>query len=252
MEIRYQKFGIEITRKCNEACAHCLRGDAENIDIDNSIIDAFLDNNITLIEELLITGGEPTMNGEGLEYFVDGLIKRDITVGMYKVIINGTNWNEAFGRAIKKLDAYTKKKGWKDIYLPLVRNIGQILISQDEFHKDADKEVLKKLDELPCPVYILRTHGKILPYGRADENHLSIMKQDIRSLIDYSDSYIIMKYGKPGVEFKKQCLCANGNIVSDYNYPFEVMDACRIGNVLDDNIIDMYGIEKEKVNVIKY
>jgi hypothetical protein len=249
MEIRYQKFGIEITRKCNEVCAHCLRGPAENIDINNSIIDAFLDNNITLIEELLITGGEPTMNGEGLEYFVDGLIKRNITIGTYKVIVNGTNWSESFGRAIRKLDAYTREKGWKDTYLPLIPNIGYILISQDKFHMEAKEEVVEKLRELPCPVYINERSGKILPYGRADDNNLSVMNQDITPLIDYSDSYIIMKYGKPGVEFKKQCLCANGNVVSDYNYPFEIMDACRIGNVLDDNIINMYDI-KEKVNVI--
>ena len=35
---------IEVTRRCNMCCAHCLRGDAESIDIQEKYIDAFLDN----------------------------------------------------------------------------------------------------------------------------------------------------------------------------------------------------------------
>lgn len=35
---------IEITRRCNMCCAHCLRGDAEAVDIQERYIDAFLDS----------------------------------------------------------------------------------------------------------------------------------------------------------------------------------------------------------------
>jgi MoaA/NifB/PqqE/SkfB family radical SAM enzyme len=35
---------IEITRRCNMCCAHCLRGDAEAVDIQEKYIDAFLDS----------------------------------------------------------------------------------------------------------------------------------------------------------------------------------------------------------------
>lgn len=35
---------IEITRRCNMCCAHCLRGDAENVDIQEKYINAFLDS----------------------------------------------------------------------------------------------------------------------------------------------------------------------------------------------------------------
>lgn len=35
---------IEVTRRCNMCCAHCLRGDAESIDIQEKYIDAFLDS----------------------------------------------------------------------------------------------------------------------------------------------------------------------------------------------------------------
>lgn len=35
---------IEVTRRCNMCCAHCLRGDAEAVDIQERYIDAFLDS----------------------------------------------------------------------------------------------------------------------------------------------------------------------------------------------------------------
>ena len=53
---------IEITRRCNMACAHCLRGDAQNIDIDPSYMLKLLrDNNIDYISMVTFTGGEPTL-----------------------------------------------------------------------------------------------------------------------------------------------------------------------------------------------
>ena len=35
---------IEVTRRCNMKCAHCLRGPAQNIDLSFEEVDAFLDN----------------------------------------------------------------------------------------------------------------------------------------------------------------------------------------------------------------
>ena len=58
MEIIYHELGIELTRRCNEKCEHCLRGDAMDIDLSKEVIDALFDNNnIRLIENLLLSGG---------------------------------------------------------------------------------------------------------------------------------------------------------------------------------------------------
>lgn len=55
---------IEVTRRCNMCCAHCLRGDAESIDIQEKYIDAFLDSFETgaYISSLTFTGGEISLN----------------------------------------------------------------------------------------------------------------------------------------------------------------------------------------------
>lgn len=39
---------IEVTRRCNMCCAHCLRGDAESIDIQEKYIDMALAENSAL------------------------------------------------------------------------------------------------------------------------------------------------------------------------------------------------------------
>ena len=52
---------IETTRRCNMACPHCIRGDAQNMDIDLYILDTFLSNfKDGYIREILFTGGEPS------------------------------------------------------------------------------------------------------------------------------------------------------------------------------------------------
>ncbi len=250
MEIIYRELGIELTRRCNEACAHCLRGDAIDTDLTREVIDALFDNNdIRLIENLYLSGGEPTMNGKAFSYLVDKIIEKRVIVGTYRVIINGTYYDEDFGLAIKKLHEYIDTVGWNKQYNVMYANsFGRIGISQDQYHKEVKKEVLDKLCELPCMIVILDNEynsKRLLPYGRALDNSLSSNDADLSKLIDIDNSYILNKYGKEGIQIKKQYICSNGNVCLDPNYPFEVLDEYRIGNVLDSTILGMYGIEKK-------
>lgn len=61
---------IEVTRRCNMCCAHCLRGDAESIDIQEKYIDAFLDSfeKGAYISSLTFTGGEISLNIPAIRY----------------------------------------------------------------------------------------------------------------------------------------------------------------------------------------
>lgn len=61
---------IEVTRRCNMCCAHCLRGDAEAVDIQERYIDAFLDSfaNAGYISSLTFTGGEISLNIPAIRY----------------------------------------------------------------------------------------------------------------------------------------------------------------------------------------
>lgn len=54
-------LAIEITRKCNMCCVHCLRGDAENKTISRKVI-AQCSQVFSDIDILTITGGEPSLS----------------------------------------------------------------------------------------------------------------------------------------------------------------------------------------------
>jgi len=38
-KLTFESLAIETTRRCNMKCAHCFRGDAQNVDIDYQHID---------------------------------------------------------------------------------------------------------------------------------------------------------------------------------------------------------------------
>lgn len=78
---------IEITRRCNMCCAHCLRGDAENVDIQEKYIDAFLDSfeKGAYISSLTFTGGEISLNIPAIRYTLKAVKERGIAVGSFYI-----------------------------------------------------------------------------------------------------------------------------------------------------------------------
>lgn len=56
-------LAIEVTRRCNMECAHCLRGDAQAVDMTQEIVDRFVDGleEGMSIGDVTLTGGEPSL-----------------------------------------------------------------------------------------------------------------------------------------------------------------------------------------------
>ena len=48
---------LEVTRRCNMCCAHCLRGEAQNMDMQKETIDKLLDQTDS-ISMVTFSGGE--------------------------------------------------------------------------------------------------------------------------------------------------------------------------------------------------
>ena len=51
---------LEATRKCNMACPHCMRGDAEDLSMDYAVLDRIFEDT-RQIDHLVLTGGEPSL-----------------------------------------------------------------------------------------------------------------------------------------------------------------------------------------------
>lgn len=138
MKMRLHHLTVEITRQCNLHCAHCMRGDAQDVTITPEIIDKLLDQ-IDAIISLDLTGGEPFLHPEMVEYLFDGIIKRDIPVLTVGTVTNGTVCDQRCADAFSKMSEYVKKKfelvrQANPGLAPLPSTVG-IGISSDGFHQ---------------------------------------------------------------------------------------------------------------------
>lgn len=69
---------IEITRRCNLNCKHCLRGDPMNMDMSKEQIDKILDN-LGVCKNICIGGGEPFLAKDSVLYLLEQIKERDMS-----------------------------------------------------------------------------------------------------------------------------------------------------------------------------
>lgn len=104
-KIRIDYLGIEITRRCNLKCMHCFNGDAQPVDIQPLFLERIL-SMIGEINVLLITGGEPALNIDGLQKLYDLLIQNNIKLHKLNITTNGSVNVEQYCGIIEKLQKY--------------------------------------------------------------------------------------------------------------------------------------------------
>lgn len=92
-KLTFEALSIEITRRCNMVCTHCVRGTTQAIDINRSHIDALL-NQTELIGSLFFAGGEPLLNLDAMEYTANELCKHGIPLLNLEIISNGFLYDE--------------------------------------------------------------------------------------------------------------------------------------------------------------
>ena len=121
-------FIIEVTRRCNMGCAHCLRGDAQNMDIDVSFIDKIL-NETDYISSITFSGGEPSLNISAIEYTLKRCQELNIRVGSFYIVTNGKSNILPLTMSALKWYSYCEEK-----------DMCGLSLSKDIFHDDIDSE----------------------------------------------------------------------------------------------------------------
>lgn len=143
-KLTFESIVIETTRKSNMQCAHCFRGNAQDIDIDFLHIDNLLDQT-EVIGILEVTGGEPTWNLDAIEYILNGLCKRGIPLFGFVVHTNGLIYSDRFVKLLewcKKIIDVSCTNCLKDGDKYRANEaIGRCLIdlSIDRYHEQHDK-----------------------------------------------------------------------------------------------------------------
>ena len=246
--LNYDGLSLEITRRCNLDCAHCMRGDPQDMDMSREVIDALLDN-IKVVKIINLTGGEPLLAPDVIEYLVDQIIERQLMVLDIGLVTNGTIVDDRAIRVIRALNRYSEYlnnviKG----ELKLEENIPCVIgVSDDIYHdnirtiniddtiamynKYAGSNVdIKKHEK----VKKLETDkGELISEGRAEKIGCIHRSCDICNAgnrrLKTNDGFIECEVS----------ICANGNVLflSELSYKHE--DDMAEGNILENTLFEI-------------
>lgn len=243
-KIKLDSLALEVTRRCNMNCSHCLRGDAQNVTLSKEIIDRVFEC-VSDCDSILLTGGEPLLEIDTIEYIVDKII--EIGWGTYSIQLttNGTIKDE---RIIAIFDKFCKSanKRVKEENLPFVW--AGLRVSLDEFHdnklsmialsyyKRLAKKYNEKIDVYPEHY----TEGTALNYeGRL----VDYVNQNQNEFVPYGKRWLDCTVHKKhrikivnGVVMCQIYICANGNVITTDDYSYENLDKLSLGNILNDDL----------------
>ena len=226
MRIKFKNLMLEITRQCGMNCNHCMRGEAEDVDMKYDVIYTICEKT-THIEQLSITGGEPSLAPEKIDLLANRLSYNGCTIGSFFCATNAQHYSESFVAALNLL--YKQSENPEKCILS---------ISTDQFHSGADPKALEEYRKLPyySPVKekgYLPPH-KILNEGRAADNGIGTFD----ALYD-QEFY--------DVEFKGFDLIVNdrvyinvfGDILLEPDARYSAQNEISVGNLLNESLTDI-------------
>lgn len=237
MKYYIENLAIEVTRKCNMNCAHCLRGDAQNMNIDTDYIDALLVD-VSGIGNVTFTGGEPSLNIQAIEYTLEKCKELDIPVCSFYIVTNGKENALPLALACLKWYAYCEDD----------EEMCGLAMSRDKFHDNVgvhNESILRGLKFFREDKFTDFNRVNIINEGRAAElsGYYKVLAECRHEEFSYDwngDTIYIetMVY-----------LSANGEIRTDCDIAYNNEDY-TIGNVGKDSfnyIMQMQIIEKDDV-----
>lgn len=248
-KINLDGLDLEITRKCNYHCKHCGRGEAQNITISKEIIDRLFDCIDNTIDAILLTGGEPLLAIDMIEYFCNKLLNSKMNVSTLEIITNGNVSVKANNRLLQIFKALIKEKN-------ILCSIG---ISDDKFHAEQDESgeylktylffkkhasskmivTLKSPTEISNHLYPLSIAGNAKTLFK-NSGYKNYIENDITFPVFKAESYLYT-YGHriPIINNSIPCrvsISVNGDFNLYQILEYSKKDKHSIGNIINDDI----------------
>lgn len=222
--IVFNTVSIEVTRRCNMRCPHCLRGESQNKDIDLNYIDIFMKRlNSIYIRRLFFTGGEPTLNLEAIKYAISCTTKYNIVVESFELISNGKNISDECISFFNSIDNF------------------KVAISIDDYHDSLSDSDLSQLKKIKNIVTKGADANGLLNIGRAKTNNIGV--EDLNTK---HTSLIFSCYKTNLLVISVITLTLNGNILRtcdfDYDYEFRYK-ICKYDENLIKILFNSHNIE---------
>lgn len=245
--MKYSAYNLilEVTRRCNMNCKHCLRGNAENQDMTTEVLEKTLQH-FDYISSITFTGGEPTLNLPIIQHTLDYCKKHNITVETFFIATNGkenidellnicdqwyyyttsfeysTPENEENLATFDYVKLITRDNDYKELESALA-------LSSDPYHEPIP---INNLNKLMSRAYFSTTKIQDYKYGViargrgeniAGANYRSIPTElNFNTKTDIDEIYI----------------SANGMILPECDINFEAMGEHSLGNITESNILE--------------
>ena len=168
MRLIFDCLVLEITRRCNMSCAHCLRGPAQNLDMDPKIIDR-VTTQVDHIHSITFSGGEPSLNGAAIEHFRWASFFFNCSFEYFWLTTNARMFKENFYTAL-----------WELYSIAGDPEACVLTISGDQYHGIRSNHAMMKYQDLPFFSYEKMDDipdGALLDEGMASINQLGAYRQ---------------------------------------------------------------------------
>lgn len=246
---KFSALCIEITRRCNRKCLHCMRGEAQEITMSEEVINKVFQD-IQDVTQITFGSGEALLEVDRILYFINKLINSSWTTKKLAVITNGTIKDSRIIDAFK--DYCINKNG-----------MAYLDISSDQFH---DKAECKQAYEYYAPLVEtanreIRQHqnrsGIVLDYVNSADEALIYTGRAVQLVesgttqFEHGKNVGYFPYYKHRIKIVDNAIpcglqiLANGNItfmeVTDYNK----LDEISFGNILVDDVSNLIAKHNE-------
>jgi hypothetical protein len=219
---------IEVTRRCNLACRHCMRGDPQKVDIKEETIDKALEG-VTEIGTITFSGGEPTLAVGKIRYIYKQIKKRRIFLGGFYVVTNGKIASKELMRVLIDLHAYID---FHDEYNE------SLVISWDQYHNEVLGEP-KEADQLYSALSFYRPKERTkdinmpINEGRAVSEGLGIREAYLEPFVIETD--------KDGFKRIQSTIYVNvlGDVIPSCDMSYESQEKNKVGNVHENTIVEI-------------
>lgn len=245
MKYNLDTLNIEITRKCNYKCFHCMNGQAQNISITKEIIDKMF-SQIDTCKNIYLGSGEVLLELDMIQYLINSIDKYKLNVEHIQLTTNGSILDE---RLIKIIKPFTNKDKKRDCLIrisdDIFHNKQQSIKAYNFYHSLVDdldrieihytsteaKTYYAEDDYSDCKRFILFS-GNAKKYINTNINEYINNEEQV--LIYYADSQI---HQIKVVDNNIYCgleLCVNGNLTFiSVIREYDEKDKLIIGNVLE-------------------